>query len=106
MQCSPRSRRDQPPQTHVDLSAPAILAGSLPSGPPPGPAGAIGTNHGPNRAPHLTNNASESGSPPMACDTVQPHIKYRSSHDLANVSSPMDHHEPPSTLTHRSTHEP
>ncbi|KZV28592.1 hypothetical protein F511_13640 [Dorcoceras hygrometricum] len=106
MQCSPRHRRDQPPQTHVDLSAPATLAGAPPAGPPPGPVGAIGTNHGPNRSPHLTNDAPESSSPPTACDTVRPHVKSRSSHDLANLSPPMDHPEPPRTLTHRSIHEP
>ncbi|KZV35731.1 hypothetical protein F511_14086 [Dorcoceras hygrometricum] len=106
MQCSTRRRRDQPPQTHVDLPAPATLAGAPPAGPPPGPAGPIGTNHGPNRAPHLTNDAPESGSPSTACDTVRPHVKSRSSHDLANLSSPMDHHEPPRTLTHQSSHEP
>ncbi|KZV28144.1 hypothetical protein F511_13398 [Dorcoceras hygrometricum] len=106
MQCSPRCRRDQPPQTHVDLSAPATLAGAPLAGPPPGPSGAIRTNHGPKRAPHHTNDAPESGSPPTPCDTVRPHVKSQSSHDLANLSSPMDHHEPPRTLTHRSSHEP
>ncbi|KZV32150.1 hypothetical protein F511_29748 [Dorcoceras hygrometricum] len=106
MQYSPRRRRDQQPQTHVDLSAPSTLDGAPPVGPPPGPAGAIGTNHGPNRAPHLANDAPESGSPPTACDIVRPHVKSRSIHDLAKLSSPMDHHEPPRTLTHRSSHEP
>ncbi|KZV44031.1 hypothetical protein F511_05314 [Dorcoceras hygrometricum] len=59
MQCSPRRRRDQPPQTQVDLPAPATLAGAPLAGPPSGPSGAIRTNHGPNRAPHLTNDAPE-----------------------------------------------
>ncbi|KZV23882.1 hypothetical protein F511_20724 [Dorcoceras hygrometricum] len=106
MQCSPRRHRDQPPQTHVDLPASATLAGAPLTGPPPGPAGAIGTNHSPNHAPHLTNDAPESGSPPTTCDTVRPHVKSRSSHDLANLSSPMDNHEPPRTLNHRSSHDP
>ncbi|KZV35567.1 hypothetical protein F511_31755 [Dorcoceras hygrometricum] len=106
MQCSPRRSRDQPPQTHVDLPDPATLDGAPPAGPPPCPAGPIGTHHGPNRAPHLTNDAPESSSPPTSCDTVRPHVKSLSSHDLANLSSPMDHHEPPRTLNHRSSHEP
>ncbi|KZV16634.1 hypothetical protein F511_44916 [Dorcoceras hygrometricum] len=94
------------PRTHVDLPAPATLVGDPPAGPPPGPSGAIGTNHGPNRAPHLMNDSPESGIPPTACNTVRPHVKSRSSHDLANLSSLMDHHEPPRTLTHRSSHDP
>ncbi|KZV57241.1 hypothetical protein F511_03485 [Dorcoceras hygrometricum] len=84
MQCSPRRSRDQPSQSRVDLPAPANLAGAPLAGPPPGLDGPIGTNHGPNRAPHLTNDAPESGSPPTACDTVRPHVKSRSSHDLAD----------------------
>ncbi|KZV37236.1 hypothetical protein F511_23920 [Dorcoceras hygrometricum] len=60
----------------------------------------------PQPSPHLMNDAPESGRPPTACDTVRSHVKSRYSHDLANLSSPMDHHEPPRTLTHRSSHEP
>ncbi|KZV30187.1 hypothetical protein F511_04226 [Dorcoceras hygrometricum] len=43
-------RRDQQPFFAFDLPAPATMAGALPAGPPPRPAGPNLTNHGPNRA--------------------------------------------------------
>ncbi|KZV55014.1 hypothetical protein F511_30441 [Dorcoceras hygrometricum] len=43
-------RRDHLMVSAIVLSTPATTAGTLPSGPPPGPGGYNETNHGPNRA--------------------------------------------------------
>ncbi|KZV36065.1 hypothetical protein F511_14079 [Dorcoceras hygrometricum] len=59
------------------LSAPATVAGAPPTGPPPGPVGSNGTNHG----SQCAREGHEDGCPPCAAHQV--HFTY--SHDFCSI---------------------